>query len=533
MHDPTGTQNANRGADLGGVGVRHDGTNSMTLAADLIRYLGTLTLSGGDHDGQAFVVLPWERRFVRGAFAAMGPAALSLGRGNGKTALVAGIATAVVDPAGPLHGRRREAVCVASAFNQGKIIYEDVQAFLAARYDLADRKTWRIQDSQNVATIEYRRTGARVRCVGSDPKRAHGLRPALALLDEPAQWEPARRDGMLAAIKTGMGKVPGSRMIALGTRPAAPEHWFSRMLAGGATSYAQSHAARPGDPPFQMRTWKRANPSLDHLPSLLAEIREEAEAAKTDPAMLASFKALRLNAGTADTMQSVLLTAGVWEGVEGDAEAAGKPVWGLDLGTSAAMSAVAAFWPSTGALRCLAAFPNEPSLGERGLADGVGALYQRCAERDELIRVGGAAVDIGELLQAALDRFGPPSALAADRWREAELRDALKKAGVPMAALSLRGQGYKDGGEDVRTFRRAVAEGRVVPVRSLLLRSAMGEARCVVDAAGNSKLCKGTEGGRRLRARDDSAAAAVLAVSVGCRRAERPTRGWTYGGMAG
>ena len=34
------------------------------------------------------------------------------------------------------------------------------------------------------------------------------------------------------------------------------------------------------------------------------------------------------------------------------------------------------------------------------------------------------------------------------------------------------------------------------------------------DPAGNSKLAKGSEGGRRLRARDDAAAAAILAVGL-------------------
>ena len=39
--------------------------------------------------------------------------------------------------------------------------------------------------------------------------------------------------------------------------------------------------------------------------------------------------------------------------------------------------------------------------------------------------------------------------------------------------------GFKDGAEDVRGFRRACADGRVTPVTSLLLRSAMAEARTV------------------------------------------------------
>ena len=311
---------------------------AQTIARRLIVYLGTLTLAGGDHDGQAFTVLPWERRFVRGAFGVKGPAAISVGRGNGKSALVAGIATAVADPDGPLHGNRREAVCVASSFDQSRVIFEDVLAFLRTHHDLGNRRLWRVQDSANRATVEHRQSGARVRCIGSDPAKAHGLRPALALLDEPAQHDAAKTDRMLAAIKTGMGKVPDSKLIALGTQPADEAHWFHKMLHGGA-AYAQLHAARPGDPPFQVRTWRRANPSLDHLLSLLAELRDEAAAARADPSMLAAWRALRLNLGTSDTMQATLLDAGTWDRIEGEAVPAGRCVWGLDLGTSAAMSA--------------------------------------------------------------------------------------------------------------------------------------------------------------------------------------------------
>ena len=146
---------------------------------------------------------------------------------------------------------------------------------------------------------------------------------------------------------------------------------------------------------------------------------------------------------------------------------------------------------------------------------------------------GNARPDIPKLLQAALDRFGRPTRIVADRWREAELRDALDNAGVPLAALEIRGMGFRDGAEDVRGFRRACADCRVVPAPSLLLRSAMAEARTVSDPAGNAKLSKGSQGGRRVRARDDAAAAAILAVAEGARnRAPQPRR-WRYRGMAG
>ena len=163
-------------------------------------------------------------------------------------------------------------------------------------------------------------------------------------------------------------------------------------------------------------------------------------------------------------------------------------------------------------------FPEVPTLGERGLGDGVGNLYQRMAERGELVQAGRRVSDIPALLAEALSRWGKPVAIVADRWREAELRQHLEAIRFPLAELVVRGQGFRDGGEDVRCFRRAVLGDHVRPAASLLLTAALAEARTVSDPAGNAKLAKSSEGGRRQNARDDAAAAALLAVSYGFRR---------------
>ena len=84
--------------------------------------------------------------------------------------------------------------------------------------------------------------------------------------------------------------------------------------------------------------------------------------------MLPEFEALRLNLGTSDVATQRLIEADTWARIEGDAPRSGPCVWGLDLGTSAAQSAIASFWPDTGALDVLAAFPERPALAERGLA---------------------------------------------------------------------------------------------------------------------------------------------------------------------
>ena len=502
----------------------------MNLAGRTRRYVRGLTIGQGRHAGEPFDVLRWQGAFMRGALAdGVSESALSLARGGGKSTLTAALACAALD--GPLSEPAGEVLIVASSHEQGQICFRHVLRFLAPKIEAG---AFRVADTVNTSRLTSKATGTMLVVKGSDPKRLHGSAPVLTIADELAQWPTPRIAEMLAALRTAAGKIPGSRLLLIGTRPADEAHPFATALREA--DYSQVHAARPGDSPFARSTWRRANPSLAHMPDLEAAIARETKAARRDPSLMASFKALRLNMGTSDTEQSTLLAADTWAAIEGDAERLGRPVWGLDLGTSAAQSAVAAFWPATGRLEVLAAFPWEPILAERGLRDGCGGLYMLCLDRGELIRAGRSAVELPTLFRAALDRFGAPAAIAADRWRDKEAFDALNEAGVPVAPFAVRGQGFKDGAEDVRAFRRACLEGRVVPARSLLLRSAMGEARVAMDPAGNSKLAKGTEGGRRLRARDDAAAAAILAVAVGSRMdaapAPRPRRSAIVDGAA-
>ena len=136
------------------------GTLNRSTSQPLERYLAGLTVTQGRHAGELFTVLPWERRFVRGAFApGVRSAALAVARGNGKTTLVAGVACAFL--VGPMVERRGEVVIVASAFSQARIAFEHVMAFLDPRDDPG---RWRIQDSQNVATSS---AGGRGRAFGA------------------------------------------------------------------------------------------------------------------------------------------------------------------------------------------------------------------------------------------------------------------------------------------------------------------------------------------------------------------------------
>ena len=65
---------------------------------------------------------------------------------------------------------------------------------------------------------------------------------------------------------------------------------------------------------------------------------------------------------------------------------------------------------------------------ERGLADGVGNLYVRMYERDELILSGAHTSSVTGLLAEVLARWGRPGVITCDRWRQGDLLEALKLA---------------------------------------------------------------------------------------------------------
>ena len=185
----------------------------------LTDYIQRLTIGQGRHAGAPFKLLAWQRRFIRGAFAPdVQTAALSIARANGKSVLVAAIGAAAIDIDGALVEPMGETIIVASSFQQGQVIFRHLKHFLEPTLAAHMGRRFRVQDSMNAASIHDRETGASVRVMGNNAKTLHGLQPKLLLLDELAQWESGALDSSLAALSTSLGKIPESRLVALGTR---------------------------------------------------------------------------------------------------------------------------------------------------------------------------------------------------------------------------------------------------------------------------------------------------------------------------
>ena len=154
-----------------------------------------------------------------------------------------------------------------------------------------------------------------------------------------------------------------------------------------------------------------------------------------------------------------------------------------------------------------------PSLRQRGESDAVGGLYERMAERGEVMTFDGRVTPVGAFLQAVAASLAGEHILAAgaDRYRAAEARQALESAGVrwPVQWRGTGAHARADGSHDVRAFQRLVLAGRLRTAESLLMESAIAESSVRRDEAGNPALSKARE-----RSRIDALQAGVIAAGL-------------------
>ncbi len=489
-----------------------------------IRFLQSLRLPEGKLAGRKLRLAAFQKTFITGALAdGVSIAALSVGRGSGKTMLASGLALAAL--LGKLDRQpRREVIVAARTRDQGMIAWKFLEG-LSASLPVATRKQLTFVRAPRLEVrFDGDGGGHSLRVLASDARNALGLAPVFAILDERGSWDGPRGDALEAAIFSALGKR-GGRAVVISTSAPDDAHSFSRLLdEPSEVSYVQEHRAPTGCAPDDVAAILEANPGCqDGIGPSLEWLRGEARRAMSrGGAALSSYRLFNLNQRISGENRDVLLTVDQWltcEATEMPARA-GPVVVGIDLGGSASMSAAAFFWPATGRLEALGWFPSRPSLLDRGQSDGVSGRYVEMANRGELFTLGDATVPVAAWLGEVMRRVEGETiaALVMDRYKQSELGEAIDKAGI-RAPLIWRGFGFKDGGEDCERFRRACFDGRVKAAPSLLLRSAFADAVCLRDPANNLKLAKARSTGRI-----DAAAATVLAVAEGARRTGRAAK---------
>lgn len=490
---------------------------------ELSDYLGQLVLSEGERSGAFLEVMPWQKKFCK-AVLKYNTVALSMGRGNAKTTTAAGIAAAALDPKGPLWVKRGTIILVASASQQAMVAFDHLLFFLRPILGIqlddgrSSRKgEWRILRSTHHREIEHRSTGTKIRVIGSDPKRAHGLAPSLIIADEPAKWQGKNRgEEMFIALETAMMKHKPSKMLCIGTRPDDPRHWFSKLLATRSkTTYGMDFNAKRYKKIYSVAAMKAANPSYDHMESLRIYLHDFAAKAKQSKQEEVVWKALHLNLGTPEVLdRETVVPAKAWlmAHVKELPTRKGPVFVGIDLGGGTSMSAVAFYWPVSGRLEAYAVIPNKPSVEERDKEDGMKGYYMEMVARKELWVHKGFSPDNQKFLFDAFQKIQGEEveAIYADRYKDTETKAALDEIGyLNLLEFAPVGSG-KDGSEFVTGFRYEVTTGRLKTVKNLLIDVAMANSVIRYDGGNdNPALDK-----RGQKGRIDVMQASIIAVGL-------------------
>lgn len=495
----------------------------MTAAA-AIRFLQTLKIPEGPKAGQKLRLAEFQKDFVRGALDPENMVAvLSIGRGNAKTALAAGIALGSVMGVWDKQPKR-EILMAARNRDQAKIAFGFMVGFIE-KLPKAKREKFQIRRGSRLE-IEFDGFGGGLaRCIAADGRSILGGAPTLAILDERAAWEREKGDALENAILSGLGKRSGKALI-ISTSAPDDTNTFSRWMDEPPPgTFVQEHRPPFGLPADDLESLLIANPgAVEGIGASAEWLQAQARRAiARGGSALSSFRNLNRNERVSSDDRSVLVTVDEWLSAEVSPDELppreGECVLGVDLGGSRSMSAAAFYWPATGRLEALGTFPGTPSLADRGAADSVSGRYVEMHERGELFALGENTVPPGPWLAEVVRRLDgiAPACVVGDRFRHAEFMEAMNKAGLARVPFVWRGFGWKDGSEDIERFRRALFDGQVKTRPSLLLRSAFADAITLKDPAANLKLAKG-----RSLGRIDAAAATVLAVAQGARMLARP-----------
>ena len=277
------------------------------------------------------------------------------------------------------------------------------------------------------------------------------------------------------------------------------------------------------------RIWAAGNPGLaTGIKSLDYMAAESARVAVT-PTDLASFLAFDLNLPQSPTREMIFapadLTACV---VEELPERAGNCYLGLDFGGATSGTAACGIWPETGRVELWFGFGDIPDAVARGRVDG--ARYDLMQQRGELTLYPGRVTPVDAFLSDVAESLAGVNVkrMAADGYKDGEVKDYLDRAGLRWRAEFRRVGAGKDGSRDVRALQRLVLNRKLKLPDSLALVTAVSKSAIRRDGNGNPGLDKAES-----RGRIDLLSAAVIAAGLAEPEFDKPASRGVYIGLAG
>lgn len=437
-------------------------------------------------------------------------AILSIGRKNGKTALIAALLLAHI--AGPEAKRNAQLVSGAKSREQASLIFK-----LACKMiDLSPELRMACHYIPSRKIIQGRIAGTEYTALSAEATTAHGLSPVFAVLDELGQVK-GSSDPFIDAITSSQGAHDDPLTVVISTQAPSDADLLSIWIddavrSGDPHVVCHVYAADEGCDLDDEAQWKKANPGLGLFRSL-DDVRTQAGAASRLPTAEASFRNLILNQRVAQ--ESLWIAPGTWKEcnlpVRLEVFQNNSVCIGLDLSARRDLTAAVLAAKAEDGIHLLPfVFTPMSGLKERSLIDK--APYDAWVNMGLMYATPGGTVDYGWVVKFlhkwCEDNDVAISMVAFDRWRIDTLKKAAEEEGfAPFAEWVSVGQGYRGFSPRVESFEAALLQNMIRHDGHPLLNLAASHAIMVKDPAGNKKLDK-----TKTTQRIDPLVAAVMAV---------------------
>jgi len=452
----------------------------------------------GEHVGKPLKLEPFQVDFIREVYdnpAGTRRGILSIGRKNGKTALIAGILLAHI--CGPEAVLNTQIVSGAMSRDQASVVF----ALACKMIQLSPEMTKITRIVPSSKRILGLTRNVEFRALSADGRTAHGLSPVLAILDELGQVRGPRSD-FVDAIITAQGAHKNPLQMVISTQSPNDADLLSIWIDDAKQSndphiVCHVYAADKDCDLMDEKAWVAANPAIGKFRSL-KDVEEQAAQAVRMPSAEATFRNLVLNQRV--EIISPFISRGVWlvNSQEPDESAFYEcPVYvGLDLSAKTDLTAMVmlAFKDGRWHVKPVVWTP-EKGLRDRAKRDR--APYDVWHQQGYLRTIPGASIDYEVVAKEIADTLADCNvqAVGFDRWRFDLLKKEFDKLGLDLP-LTPFGQGFKDMAPALDTLETLLLNEQMSHGAHPVLTMCMANSRVERDPAGNRKLNKAKATGR-------------------------------------
>jgi phage terminase large subunit-like protein len=474
----------------------------LSRAARVIAFCEDLTVSSGTSAGEKLKLRPFQRKFIQAVYAVdkngkrpVRTAVLSMGRKNGKTQLAAALALCHLH--GPEAEERGEVYsCANDRFQAGKV-FNEMSAMVRRHKYLylrcnVGRFHKKLEDLQNESIYQ---------AVSAEASTKMGLNPSLVVYDELGQ---AVNRELYDAMDTALGARRNPLMLVISTQAAEDNAPMSQLIDYGRrvnsgevkdpSFHLTMYAADDEDNPWELSSWKKANPALGDFRSL-EDVKRLASQAQRMPAQESAFRNLILNQRISAEARFINRSEWVLNAGHPNIPVGSRVYAALDLGATRDLSALIILYQDADLIfHCQPYFWVPGNIRERTKLENI--PYDAW-ERQGLIIPCGVTTDPRIIARkvAEIDSQTHIVSLAYDRWRINDFKRELDEIGCAIPLVP-HGQGYKDMGPAVDILERIVVQGRLRHGGNPVLSMCAANAIVTKDPAGARKLDKSRSTGR-------------------------------------